>query len=222
MASCLIKSGAIDHAIVSGVDVLSEFTLRGFNCLHAMSDQPCKPFDSERNGVTLGEGCGTVILSAEQSTANIELLGGASSNDANHISGPSRTGVGLQQAVRAAMNASGHPAIDYINAHGTATQYNDEMEAQAFHALGFSEVPIHSMKGYWGHTLGAAGVLEVLGASLCMEQNLIYKSVGYTNHGLTLPLNVVQENERRHVSHCLKTSSGFGGSNTALVLKKLN
>ena len=221
MATRLIKSKKIKKAIVCGVDIISEFTLRGFSALHAMDDKPCRPFDESRGGTTLGEGCATVVISDSAKGAVVEIVNGASGNDANHISGPSRTGAGLQQAIKNAMVDHDNIGFDYINAHGTATRYNDEMEAQAFHARGFHEVPVHSLKGYWGHTLGAAGLLETIAATFCMADGLIYKSIGYDKHGLTLPLNVVEENRRVPIQTCLKTSSGFGGSNSALILKRL-
>ncbi len=218
LAARLIQANHITEAIVCGVDVLSEFTLRGFSCLQAMAKVPCQPFDEARNGISLGEGCATIYLSNNSSDAIAQIVGMGVSNDANHISGPSRTGSGLIQAIRSAVDLDSIH-IDYINAHGTATKYNDEMEAQAFNALNLQHIPLNSMKGYWGHTLGAAGVLETIAATIAMQQETIWKSLGYENHGVSRPLAVTDTSVKRKISHCLKTSSGFGGSNACLMLK---
>src|SRR5690606_8967191 len=125
------QSGRYDHAVIAGADVITQFVLSGFQSFHAVSDQPCKPFDAKRNGITLGEAAATIILSVEKRGAKegIQLAGGAISNDANHISGPSRTGEELHQAIEAAVWEAGihKNTIDFISAHGTATVYNDEM-----------------------------------------------------------------------------------------------
>lgn len=220
MGARLIRSGQYRHAIVSGADVISDFVLSGFESLKAMSPEPCRPYDIDRQGISLGEGCGTVVLSADKSPGSIAILGGSISNDANHISGPSRTGNGLQQAVRQAVNTSGMPPIDYISAHGTATAYNDDMEAEAFHSLGMQDIPLNSFKGYWGHTLGAAGMLETIAASWSMQKGKLIASAGYSQNGLSHPLNIITHTQDAHIQYSLKTASGFGGCNGALVLQK--
>lgn len=217
MAYRLIGRGACDRAVVCGADELSEFTLRGFDCLHAYASGPCRPFDQERDGINLGEGAAAFLLSNVD--APIAISGVGVSNDANHISGPSRTGAGLQRAVKAAM-ASHRGDIDAIHAHGTATRYNDEMEAQAFHALGLHELPTTSMKGYVGHTLGASGALESGFAILSMQEEQTIASLGYRDHGVTLPLNVVRHSSKQPQNTILKTCSGFGGSNAAIIFTK--
>jgi 3-oxoacyl-[acyl-carrier-protein] synthase-1 len=220
MGARLIRSGQYRHAIVSGADVISDFILTGFESLKAVSPEPCRPYDADRQGISLGEGCGTVVLSADKHPGSIAILGGSISNDANHISGPSRTGSGLQQAVRQALSASGNPRIDYINAHGTATAYNDDMEAEAFHALGMQSIPLNSFKGYWGHTLGAAGMLETIAACWSMRRHKLFSSAGYANNGVSRPLNIITQTQDADIRTCLKTASGFGGCNGALVLQK--
>jgi len=220
MASRLLAAGRYTYAVVSGVDVIAPFTLSGFNALGAIDPEPCKPYDISRSGINLGEGCGTIILSSAEGTSEIVFTGGGISNDANHISGPSRTGAGLIQAARRAMREAGVSSVDYINAHGTATMFNDEMEAQAFHQLGLQDVPLNSLKGYWGHTLGAAGIIELIASIFSMRRDLLFASAGYQENGLTLPLNIIQESRETDVRSCLKTSSGFGGSNSALIVQK--
>ena len=218
MAARLIQSGHLSQAVVCGSDLISEFTVQGFSALQALDDSRCKPFDMERNGINLGDCAASVVLTNQPS--DIEIMGGGINNDANHISGPSRTGEGLKKAIQAALSASELSQIDFINAHGTATLYNDEMEGQAFHGLELAHIPTNSFKGYWGHTLGAAGLLETAGSILSLRSNTIFASAGYEQHGLSLPLNVIEENESATLRSCLKTSSGFGGSNAALVIRK--
>lgn len=221
MAARLIRMGTYKHVIVAGADVLSEFILSGFESLKALSPEPCRPFDKNRTGINLGEGCATMILSSEgQEQSSISILGGSISNDANHISGPSRTGEGLQLAIKNALAASGNPFPDYISAHGTATLYNDEMEAKALYALSLEGVPLNSFKGYWGHTLGAAGLLETVAACHSLKTDTLIPSLGYEENGLTQPLNVIEKRQTARLQTCLKTSSGFGGCNAALVIQK--
>jgi 3-oxoacyl-[acyl-carrier-protein] synthase-1 len=220
MASRLIETGQYQYAIVSGVDVIAPFTISGFQALGAIDPEPCKPYDQSRAGINLGEGCGTIVLTATPNASDISIIGTGNSNDANHISGPSRTGAGLIQAVQAAMREAGTSKIDHISAHGTATTFNDEMEAQAFHHLGLQDIPLMSAKGYWGHTLGAAGIIELIALMISMRHDLMFASAGYRKNGLTLPLNVVDHRQSADLNRCLKTSSGFGGSNSALILQK--
>jgi 3-oxoacyl-[acyl-carrier-protein] synthase-1 len=223
MGSYYIREGLYEKVIVAGGDIISEFTLSGFQSLHALSQGICKPFDKNRDGINLGEACATVVLAGQaQSPSDIEIKGGATSNDANHISGPSKTGDGLAQAIHQALKYSGMSGgeIGYVSAHGTATLYNDEMEAKALHLAGLAEVPVNSLKGYVGHTLGAAGVLETILATWSLKKQVILASGGYSEHGVSLPLQVVKKNTQAVFTHCLKTASGFGGCNAALVLSK--
>lgn len=224
----LIAAGLYDHAVVAGVDIVTEFVLTGFHSFMALSDQPCKPYDKSRNGINIGEACGTVLLSkdpgiCDEKDSFSEIAGGGQSNDANHISGPSRTGDGLSIAIEKALQESSISIteVDYINAHGTATLYNDEMEAQAFDALNANDIPLNSLKGYYGHTLGASGVIESILSIWQMNQNLLIRSAGYEKPGLTKPLNILKENASKKINTVLKTASGFGGCNGAVVFKKL-
>jgi 3-oxoacyl-[acyl-carrier-protein] synthase-1 len=164
-AARLIQQGKYENAVVFGGDIISEFVVSGFQSFQSLENGPCKPFDHSRNGLSLGEGCGTIILTSNRSHAStpvIEFLGGSSANDANHISGPSRTAEGLYLAIQGALSESGLTTdqIGFISAHGTATPFNDEMEAQALIRTNMTHVPVNSFKGYFGHTLGAAGIIE--------------------------------------------------------------
>jgi 3-oxoacyl-[acyl-carrier-protein] synthase-1 len=218
LAKRYIDSGKYDNVVVTGVDIVTEFVVAGFESFKSMSEKPCKPFDANRDGLSLGEGAGTVIISREKKPKSIKIVNGSSANDANHISGPSRTGEGLYLAAKNAL-LSNHK-IDFISAHGTATQYNDDMESHAINRLHISEIPVNSFKGYFGHTLGAAGVIETILTKHSMLNNILYTSLGMENAGVASPLNVVTHKQKKTLSRCLKLSSGFGGCNAAIVLEK--
>jgi 3-oxoacyl-[acyl-carrier-protein] synthase-1 len=224
----MIEAGEYDHALIVGTDVLSRFIISGFQSLQALSPEPCRPFDAGRKGINLGECAAAILLSSDPhalgTTPKIQILGGGLSNDANHISGPSRTGEELVFAVRQAMEESRIPLkeIDFISAHGTATLYNDEMEAKAFSLLGMNNTPLNSLKGYFGHTLGAAGVAEVAMSAESLLMDELVPSKGFEKLGVSQPVNVIRELEKRPLNTCLKTASGFGGCNAAIILQKEN
>ncbi|HRQ49544.1 MAG TPA: beta-ketoacyl synthase, partial [Agriterribacter sp.] len=190
---------------------------------HAISDAPCKPFDARRNGITLGEAAATVVLSVHRPAGDcIQLSGGAVSNDANHISGPSRTGQELHDAIEAAVQEAGVDKgnIDFISAHGTATVYNDEMEAKAITLSGLQEVPVNSLKGYYGHTLGAAGLIETVASVHSLKANTILPTPGFETPGVTQPIHINRVLQTGLYHTCLKTASGFGGCNAAIIIQK--
>ncbi len=219
----LIQSGEYDTIVVAGADVISKFVLSGFQSFQAISAGACKPFDKARDGINLGEGAGTVILSYNNDQpVGIKVCSGAVSNDANHISGPSRTGQELGFAISKTLEDAGvaTAAIDFISAHGTATVYNDEMEANAFTLAGLEQVPVNSLKGYFGHTLGAAGIIETIISSHSLKEDIVLPTLGCTNPGATKPINVCTVLYNTAMKHCLKTASGFGGCNAALLLGK--
>lgn len=222
-AQRLIASGQYDHAVVTGADVVTQFVLSGFQSFQAVSPEPCRPFDADRKGVTLGEGAGTLILSKREDLvpfgAVVVVKAGSVSNDANHISGPSRTGAELGTAMRLAMLNSGLTPEDigFVSAHGTATLYNDEMEAKALHLAGLQDTPVNSLKGYYGHTLGAAGLIEAIIGIHALQQQLAIPTLGFEQLGVSMPVNVIKVLEPRTMRHYLKTVSGFGGCNAAAV-----
>lgn len=226
--SRMIQAGEVDHVVVAGADVLSKFIVSGFQILQAMSPEPCRPFDAERKGINLGEAAAAILLTRDRNLLNgpqaIRIAGGGLSNDANHISGPSRTGAELAWAIQQALGEAGIPKedIDFISAHGTATLYNDEMEAKAFALAGISDKPVHSLKGVYGHTLGAAGVLEVALNAEGLLRDYILPSAGFNALGVSQPLNVVTTPGNQELNVCLKTASGFGGCNAAIILTKEN
>ena len=223
VADSLLKTDSYDSAVVLAGDEISEFVLSGFQSFQAMSAKPCKPYDATRDGITLGEATAAVYVSKEAQGAKAQLLGSSSINDANHISGPSRTGEGLYLSVQNALDeAKLQPQqIDLINAHGTGTLYNDEMESIAFMRANLLSVPLNSYKGYFGHTLGTSGLLETLLTIELARYKTLLKSLNFDTLGVSHPIKVLRTTEYKEVHYFLKTASGFGGSNTALVIKQL-
>ncbi|MEO8172570.1 MAG: beta-ketoacyl synthase N-terminal-like domain-containing protein, partial [Sediminibacterium sp.] len=223
VARRLISSGQYDHAVIAGADIISKFVLSGFQSFQAVSPEPCKPFDKTRQGISLGEGAATVILSRDKKTTNdIKVMGGAVSNDANHISAPSRTGNELAYIIKKIMKDAGTTAgeIDLVSAHGTATIYNDEMEAKAINLAGLENVPTNSLKGYYGHTLGAAGLIETIISVRSLQEGMIIPTKGFENTDPSAQLNITKELIRRPLQNCVKTASGFGGCNAAVLFSK--
>lgn len=222
IAKRMIQSGMCEEAFVVAGDLVSEFVLSGFNSFQAMSDAPCKPYSANRTGVTLGEAAAAVLITSDDKNAKAKILGDGSMNDANHISGPSRTGEGLFLSVASAMKEAGigYNEIDYISAHGTATPFNDEMEAIAFNRHNLQHVPINSLKGYYGHTLGASGLLETVIGIEAMRESKLLASAGFDEIGVSQPIAVIEKNTDKDIKYFLKTASGFGGCNTAVVFGK--
>jgi len=222
----LLENGQYDTVIIAGADTVNPFILEGFNSLLALSPDPCRPFDRDRQGINIGEGGAAMVLSTKKPENGrndlIEIKGGAITNDANHISGPSRTGSELAKAAELAMLQSGilPGDIDFVSAHGTATLYNDEMEAKALTLSGLSEKPTHSLKGYFGHTLGAAGLIESIICIHSLRENVIIASKGFENIGTPDHINIITQNQHQPVSACIKTMAGFGGCNAAICFSK--
>ncbi|MDO9254534.1 MAG: beta-ketoacyl synthase N-terminal-like domain-containing protein [Bacteroidales bacterium] len=221
-----LENGEYDTVIIAGADTVNPFILEGFNSLLALSPETCRPFDRDRQGINIGEGGAAMVLSTinpENGTNNlVEIKGGAITNDANHISGPSRTGLELAKAADLAMNQSGllPGDIDFVSAHGTATLYNDEMEAKALTISGLSGKPTHSLKGYFGHTLGVAGLIESIICIHSLRNNVIIASKGFENTGTPDHINIITQNLHQPVSTCIKTMAGFGGCNAAICFSK--
>ncbi|NOQ28077.1 MAG: beta-ketoacyl synthase [Bacteroidales bacterium] len=227
-AAQFLKNQKYKNAIVCGGDVISEFTPSGFQSFKAVSEEPCKPYDANRTGITLGEGVGSIILTTNEELVKedrpVIFRGGSNSNDANHISGPSRTGDGLYYAINNTLKEANktNTEIDYISGHGTATPYNDEMESKAITWAKLEHVPVNSLKSYWGHTLGAAGIIECVAGIHSIKENCLIKSLGYSEHGVSEPINVIKDFKETEVRNFLKTASGFGGSNVAAYFSELN
>lgn len=219
----LIKNNHYENVIVAGADVISKFILSGFQSFQALSKNICKPFDKNRDGINLGEGAATIVLSSnKQNDKDIKIVSGSVSNDANHISGPSRTGDELYQSISIAMNDAklNLTDIDFISAHGTATIYNDEMEAKAISSATLESVPVNSLKGFYGHTLGAAGLIESIISIHSLKQNIVLPAKGFEEIGVSKPINICKEIIHKPLQNCLKTASGFGGCNAAVIFSK--
>lgn len=220
----LLREGKYTRAVVLAADELSEFVVSGFDAFKALSDQVCRPYDAARNGINLGEAAAAVLL-CTQTVSPLCLYAAAGSNDANHISGPSRTGDGLYLAIRRTLDVGGikNENLDWLCLHGTATRYNDDMESRALALAGLSGTPAHSLKGYFGHTLGAAALLETVLCAESLRSKWLPPSLGFETLDTPEPMNILAqpqtlaENAR---GLCLKTASGFGGCNGALVLGK--
>jgi 3-oxoacyl-[acyl-carrier-protein] synthase I len=226
VANRYLQHGVYDHAIVVGADELTSFVVSGFQSLGALSSEPCRPFDKDRNGINLGEAAAAVLLTVRPESFStkpvLKVLGSGLTNDANHISGPSRTGEELALAIDNALVESNlePSAIDFISAHGTATLYNDEMEAKAFTLARLQKTPLNSLKGFYGHTLGAAGVLEIIIGVHSLKNNMLVPSLGFSENGVSQNLNVITNSTSGQFQTLLKTASGFGGCNAAIVLQK--
>jgi 3-oxoacyl-[acyl-carrier-protein] synthase I len=217
-AERLIRTGMADAAVVGGVDTLCGSVLFGFNSLELVSPEPCRPFDVARRGINLGEGAGFALLE-KQALKGPWLLGYGESNDAHHMSTPHPEGVGariaLVDALRRAELHSDH--VDYINLHGTASQKNDEVEAKlvadTFPASTFAS----STKGWMGHTLGAAGIVEAAISLLALEHGLLPGTLNAQTLDLTCGPQIQRDNAERKIRCALSFSFGFGGSNCVLV-----
>ncbi|REC63333.1 beta-ketoacyl synthase [Chryseobacterium pennae] len=225
VARNMIQAGKYRDAFVIAGDEISEFVISGFNSFQAIGSEPCKPYDKNRNGINIGEAAAAVYITvdpSENENFRFKVLGDSAINDANHISGPSRTGDGLYGSIRNAMMEANVSAeqIDFISAHGTATVYNDEMESMAFSRMNLQNVPLNSMKGFYGHCLGASGLLESIISMESALQNTLLPSKNFEEMGVSQPLNIIRENQSATVKYILKTASGFGGCNAAIVLEK--
>lgn len=212
-----LRSGRYDYAVVIGADEQSPFIISGFLSFKALTDTPCRPFDKGRTGLNLGECAATVVLKAVDGAAEGWILdGGAIRNDANHISGPSRTGEGSYLALMEVLNGCGREGLAFLNVHGTATAYNDEMESIAIYRAGLIDVPVTGLKGYYGHTMGAAGIMESILSMYAVEDGTVLATRGYSEQGVTYPVNVSSVNRPATGNRFIKLLSGFGGCNAAL------
>ncbi len=222
-AARMMAAGVCDAAVVGGVDTLCLSTLYGFNSLGLVSRFPCKPYDIDRDGISIGEGAGFVLLeraTPANSPDAIFLLGAGESSDAYHMSTPHPEGLGAKLAMQRALASAGLQAheIDYINLHGTATKSNDASEGRAVAEVFGDRVPCSSTKGWTGHLLGAAGITEAIIAMLAVEHGFIPGSVNTHWPDPALAINYRLENGVGKISRVLSNSFGFGGSNCSLVL----
>lgn len=220
-AERLIRLGWADAAVVGGVDTLCDSVLFGFNALQLVADQPCRPFDRARRGISIGEAAGFALLErAVPGTPSPLLLGWGESSDAHHMSSPHPQGLGARLAIadalqRAALDAA---AVDYINLHGTATPANDAIEAAVVADLFPATTRASSTKGWTGHSLGAAGILEAVISLIALQQGLVPGTLNCSDPDPLCGPQLALDNEDRPLRVALSASFGFGGNNAVLVL----
>ena len=219
LAQRLLEHRDYDYAIVCGADVLSEFTVSGFQSLKAVSEEPCRPFDMERLGLNLGEAAATMILTVDSGQWAIEA--GAIRNDAFHISSPSKDGEGARLALEAIGAEAVKDSLAQINAHGTATMFNDQMESVAIERAGLNTVPVNSLKGYFGHTLGAAGILETIITMAALDDHTVLGTKGFEERGVSGKILLSSNNQTTDKYRFVKMISGFGGGNAAIMASRM-
>jgi 3-oxoacyl-[acyl-carrier-protein] synthase-1 len=226
-AQRMLDNGSYDTAIVVGCDVISHFVVSGFQSLKAMSPEPCRPFDIERIGLNLGEAAATMVLVhsslqrhtlSERKGEGWQIVRGAIRNDAYHISSPSPKGEGCASAIRYVTEGVDSQTLSALNAHGTATMYNDQMESVAIAAAGLSDVPMNSLKGYYGHTLGASGLLETIVTMHSVAQGELLATRGFSEIGVSGHVNISAKPVNVSKQSFVKIISGFGGCNAAIRL----
>ncbi len=217
-ANRLLISKACRYAVVCGADVLSRFTFSGFQSLKALSADECRPFDIERIGLNLGEAAATMILSAQPD--DYQIVRGAIRNDAFHISSPSKNADGAHLALQTIGAEDLNEELAFVNAHGTATLFNDQMEAVALERAGLNHVPTNSLKGFFGHTMGAAGVLETIISLEALKDNTVLASRGFEENGTSVDVNIAASNRPTTHKAFIKMISGFGGGNAAILVAR--
>jgi 3-oxoacyl-[acyl-carrier-protein] synthase-1 len=217
-ASRYIESGVVDAAVVGGVDSLCLTTMHGFTSLQLVADEPCRPFDAARKGMSIGEAAGYALLERAE-PAKLALVGYGESSDAHHMSTPHPEGEGALAAMRQALGRAGFEpaAVGYVNAHGTATPANDRAEDRALARLFGGAVPVSSTKGFTGHTLGAAGIIEAIVCFLALEHGFIPRTLNSSALETGLQSDIVLENRAARLRSALSNSFGFGGSNCSLL-----
>ncbi len=223
VARRMLQAGMIDAAVVGGVDTLCLTTLYGFNSLGLLSMQACRPYDTQRDGISIGEAAAFALLERaplKLQEKSVLLLGIGESSDAYHMSSPHPEGLGAQMAMQQALDSAGLTpnGIDYINLHGTATPSNDAAEAKAVIAVfGGASPPCSSSKGATGHTLGAAGAVEAVVCALALQHAFIPAGLNTTETDPILHLNYQLQNRNQVLSRVMSNSFGFGGTNCSLI-----
>ena len=230
LASRLLVSKKYDYAVVCGADCPGRFIISGFQSLNAMSAFSCQPFDIERQGLNLGEAAATVVLGREITTKSVnngcrkqvwQIGHGYIKNDAYHISSPTKTAEGLYEALLETMNGIDKRNIAFINAHGTATLFNDQMEAIAIHRAELQDIPVNALKGYVGHTLGAAGIMETILCMKAVDDHTVLGTRGYEEVGVSGRIQLSSKHHSTIKTSFIKQLSGFGGCNATLYAQSV-
>jgi len=224
-----IRRGDYEIAVCGGYDTMCEFTFSGFNSLMSVTPHLCRPFDKNRDGLVLGEGAGILILEdlgravGRNAPIIAEIVGYGASADAYHLTSPEPTGKSAARAMEEAWTNAGSPPVDYINAHGTGTPYNDVMEARAI-ALVFGnrgrDIPVSSIKPMIGHVLGGAGAVEAVLSLLSLQHKTLLPNINFETPDPECALNIIKETRMYNIMTVLSNSFGFGGANASIVMKE--
>jgi 3-oxoacyl-[acyl-carrier-protein] synthase II len=223
-----VRSGRYERVLTGGYDAISELVFVGFDSLQASTPEKCRPFDRRRSGMVLGEGAAVLALeemeSAKRRDAQIigEITGYGLSTDNHHLTQPNPSGIGPRQAMQAALEDAGvrPDEVDYINAHGTATPFNDAAEGRAISELFGNRVPVSSTKSMMGHSLGAAGAIEAAICLLAMREGIMPPNLHFTRTDEGMDLNIVREPASASLEVTVSNSFGFGGTNASIVMRK--
>lgn len=223
LADRLISAGHYDNAVVCGADLVSSFTASGFLSFKSLSNEACRPFDADRQGLNLGEAAATIVFTRADSLREGDWLfeRGEMDNDAFHLSTPAPSGEGARKVLEAVMKGRDASELAFVSAHGTATMFNDQMESVAIEKAGLSAVPLTALKGWFGHTLGASGVLEVILGMKAVSESVVLPLRGFREIGVSGKVNVSSELRVTDKNSFLKMISGFGGCNAAALYRRV-
>ena len=219
----LISCGHYDNAVVCGADLVSSFTASGFLSFKSLSNEACRPFDADRQGLNLGEAAATIVFTRADSLRDGDWLfeRGEMDNDAFHLSTPAPSGEGARKVLEAVMKGRDDSELAFVSVHGTATMFNDQMESVAIEKAGLSSVPLTALKGWFGHTLGASGVLEVILGMMAVSESVVLPLRGFREIGVSGKVNLSPELRATDKNSFLKMISGFGGCNAAALYRRV-
>lgn len=223
LADRLISCGHYDNAVVCGADLVSPFTASGFLSFKSLSNEACRPFDADRQGLNLGEAAATIVFTRADNLREGDWLfeRGEMDNDAFHLSTPAPSGEGARKVLEAVMKGRDASELAFVSAHGTATMFNDQMESVAIEKAGLSDVPLTALKGWFGHTLGASGVLEVILGMMAVSESVVLPLRGFREIGVSGKVNLSPELRATDKNSFLKMISGFGGCNAAALYRRV-
>lgn len=223
LADRLISCGHYDNAVVCGADLVSPFTASGFLSFKSLSNEVCRPFDADRQGLNLGEAAATIVFTRADNLREGDWLfeRGEMDNDAFHLSTPAPSGEGARKVLEAVMKGRDASELAFVSAHGTATMFNDQMESVAIEKAGLSSVPLTALKGWFGHTLGASGVLEVILGMMAVSESVVLPLRGFREIGVSGKVNLSPELRATDKNSFLKMISGFGGCNAAALYRRV-
>lgn len=223
LADRLISAGHYNNAVVCGADLVSSFTASGFLSFKSLSNEACRPFDADRQGLNLGEAAATIVFTRVDSLREGDWLfeRGEMDNDAFHLSTPAPSGEGARKVLEAVMKGRDASELAFVSAHGTATMFNDQMESVAIEKAGLSAVPLTALKGWFGHTLGASGVLEVILGMMAVSESVVLPLRGFSEIGVSGKVNLSSELRATDKNSFLKMISGFGGCNAAALYRRV-